>query len=353
MAGRRLGLLVLCGLGLSACTAGGGSSGEAGSSSSAARDPIQTTSVLAGIFPGGSALGGREVVVSGSSTVEPISKEVAKSYQAQHPDVKVSVSGPGTDDGFKLFCVGKTDISDASRPIKDAEAQTCAANGILYRELKVGVDGITVLTSAANQTVDCLTFADLYALIGPESVGFNNWSAANALDRELGGKGQLPTADLVIIAPGTESGTYDSFIQIALSPTAKARSQEATTRPDYSSTADDEILVQKLAQYPTSLGWVGFDNALSRPGIKPISVARDLNSECVPPNPQTIASNSYPLSRPLYIYVNQANARSNPAVADFVDHYVTYGLDTATSLAGLIELSDEAKLATRSSWSSR
>mgnify|MGYP003352501285 FL=1 len=103
------------------------------------------------------------VVVSGSSTVQPISSLVAELFSADNPDVQISVDGPGTGDGFALFCNGETDINDASRPIKDEEAAACADAGVNYVELKVGLDGITVMTSAANDAVSCLTTADLYA----------------------------------------------------------------------------------------------------------------------------------------------------------------------------------------------
>ena len=109
------------------------------------------------------------ITISGSSTVEPISAANAQKFSTIHPDVEMSVDGPGTGDGFELFCVGKTDISDASRPIDlQEEAPICKKNGIEYIELRVGIDGITVMTNPANQGVDCLSFKDIYALLGPE-----------------------------------------------------------------------------------------------------------------------------------------------------------------------------------------
>jgi phosphate transport system substrate-binding protein len=170
-----------------------------------------------------------DIVVSGSSTVEPISIAVAESFAALQAGVNTEVSGPGTGDGFKLFCEGSTDISDASRPIKDEEAQACADAGIEFIELKVAVDGIAVMTSPENDAVECLAFGDLYALVGPESTGIENWSDANTLALEAGGNGGLPDAELVISAPGTESGTYDSFIEIVFGDIAEERAQEETT----------------------------------------------------------------------------------------------------------------------------
>ena len=138
-----------------------------------------------------------EIIVSGSSTVEPISTGVAEAFAAMNPDFNFEVTGPGTGDGFKRFCAGETDISDASRKIKDEEAKLCADAGIEYVELKVAIDGMSVLTSVNNTAVACLSFADLYALIGPESTGFAKWSDAAALAKELGSNTTLPDADLV------------------------------------------------------------------------------------------------------------------------------------------------------------
>ena len=164
-----------------------------------------------------------EIIISGSSTVEPISSIVAEDFSANNPDVQYSVDGPGTGDGFALFCAGEIDIADASRAIKDEEAALCDEAGISYIELQVGIDGLSVITSHDNADVSCLSFADLYALLGPESQGFENWSDADALAEEIGsgdyGEIHAPypaDAPLEITAPGEESGTYDSFVEFAI-----------------------------------------------------------------------------------------------------------------------------------------
>src|SRR5688500_1912658 len=121
------------------------------------------------------------VVISGSSTVEPISSLVAEDFAAANDGFEYEVDGPGTGDGFARFCAGETDISDASRPISEEEIADCEENGIPWVELKIAVDGISVLTSTSNDAVACLSFLDLYALLGPESQGFANWSDADSL----------------------------------------------------------------------------------------------------------------------------------------------------------------------------
>jgi phosphate transport system substrate-binding protein len=143
-----------------------------------------------------------EINISGSSTVEPISSLAAEAFQTENGDVTIAVDGPGTGDGFELFCQGQTDISDASRQIDDEEAAACAEGGIEYTELKIAFDGMTVLTSANNDQVECLNFADLYALIGPESEGFGNWSDGQEIATALGSDTELPDAPLDLTGPG-------------------------------------------------------------------------------------------------------------------------------------------------------
>ncbi|MEM7338322.1 MAG: substrate-binding domain-containing protein [Actinomycetota bacterium] len=293
------------------------------------------------------------VVISGSSTVEPISVAVAESFATIEPGVNVSVSGPGTGDGFVLFCDGETDISDASRQIKDEEAAICEENGIEYVELKVAVDGIAVMTSEANTAIECLSFADLYSIVGPESAGINTWDGLNDLNSEVGGSGDLPAADLVISAPGTESGTYDSFIEIALEDIADERGQDATTRPDYSSAADDNVIIETISTNDTSFGWVGFAFAVEASGVKLVEVSADEGGDCIAPTPETIASNEYPIARDLFIYVNKAKAAESDALVAYVDHYMATGLDESSASVGYVALTEESKGETRAAWDGR
>jgi phosphate transport system substrate-binding protein len=299
---------------------------------------------------GSSQLTGK-VVVSGSSTVQPISSLVAENFSAENPGVSIKVDGPGTGDGFALFCKGQTDISDASRPIKDEEKAACQQAGINYVELKIGLDGITVMTNPANKAVNCVTKADLYALVGPESTGFKTWADANALDRELGGKDQFPNIPLDITAPGEESGTYDAFIELALKSIADERGKDDTsTRPDYQSSGNDNVIIQGIEGSKSSFGWVGYAYAEENAGgVKILQV--DGGDGCVAPNRDTIADGSYPLSRALYIYVNTAKARSNPAVKAYVDFYVQ-NLSQEVADAGYIDLPQDQISATQQAWRS-
>jgi phosphate transport system substrate-binding protein len=326
---------------------------EDGGATTAAEDASETSEAASEepATDGGELSG--EIVISGSSTVEPISIAVAEAYAAEQPDVNVSVSGPGTGDGFKQFCAGEIDISDASRAIREEEAATCEEAGISYVELKVGIDGLAVVTSAENTAVACLSFGDLYALAGPESAGMTNWADANDLAIEVGGNGGLPDAELLISAPGPESGTYDSFVELVLTDIAEERGQEPGARVDYSSAADDNVIIETITGTPTSFGWVGYAFADQADGVKMIPVSEEAGGDCIAPEPQTIASNTYPIARDLFVYVNTAKADENPALADFVDFYVTFGLDEAVALADYVPLADDAKAETVAAWEGR
>jgi phosphate transport system substrate-binding protein len=306
---------------------------------------------------GGSTELAGTVVVSGSSTVEPISALVAELFAEENRNVDISVDGPGTGDGFELFCAGETDISDASRAIDPEEADACAAAGIEYIELPVAFDGITLMTNPANAGVECLTTADLYALIGPESKGFNSWSDAESLAAEVGGTGGFPSAPLDIVGPGEESGTYDAFIELTgFEDVALERGvsedEAAATRPDYQSSPNDTVIIRGIEGSQSSLGWVGFAFAEGAgDGVKTIAV--DGGDGCVAPDRETIADGSYPLSRTLYIYVNTAKVAESPALAAYVDLYMSdTGLGTAVAEAGYVELPADQLEASRSTWSS-
>ena len=332
---------------LAACSTGG-SSPSAGATTDASQPAGSAPASEAGSLSG-------TIAISGSSTVQPITSAIAEAFNAENPGIAISVDGPGTGDGFKLFCAGTTDISDASRQIKDEEAATCQAAGIEYIELKVAIDGISVLTSKDDSAVTCLSFADLYALIGEESQGFKTWADAQALAKELGSDTTFPDGSLDIYGPGEESGTYDSFIELALKTIATERGKTGTaTRPDYTSSSNDNAIIQGIANSATSLGWVGFayaeENAAT---VSEIAVSKDPNGTCVAPNADTIASGEYPLSRALYIYVNKGKLAENAALAPFVDYYLADGtISTALETVPYINLTPEELAATVATWTS-
>lgn len=324
--GRALGAAVLA-LGLAACGGGEDTGGDG---------------VATGTLP-----------VAGSSTVGPISQLVAEDFGGA-----AAVEITGTGGGFKdRFCAGEAAINNASRQINDAERELCTENGVTdIVELKVAVDGISVLTSVDNDTdVTCLSTSELYALVGPESGDVARWSDADALVAEIGGgvNDGLPDVPLTTAGPGTESGTYDSFYELAIEEIAEQRGQDEKFRPDWSGSNDDNVVLQGLSGNPYSFGWVGYAYYTQVQGqVRAFEVA-DADGECVAPTPETIASNDYPLSRDLYIYVNLAeldNPEYGQTLRDFVDYHLSEEGRALVDEVGYVQLDDETFAATQRTW---
>ena len=331
----RQAIAALAAMALLGTACGGGSNAPGSGASGVEIDPNLTGSVF----------------VSGSSTVEPISGLVAELFSEQAPDVDITVEGPGTGDGFELFCAGETDVNDASRPIEEEEAQACQENGVSYVELEVALDGISVLTGLENEEVSCLNLADLYALTGPESEGFETWADADALAAELGGIGApYPDQPLDIVGPGEESGTYDAFVELALADLIEERGTEEATRPDYQSSPDDNVIVQGVSGY--GLGWVGYAfYANNSDVVKGVEISSGDAGGCVAPSLETIADGSYPLSRSLFIYVNLEKAAQSEALASYVDYYLSDdGLVTSVEETSYVPLPADRLEVTRAAW---
>ena len=306
---------------------------------------------------GEAALSG-EVVISGSSTVEPISALNAEKFSAENPDVSISVDGPGTSDGFELFCNGETDISDASRPIDtEEEVPACEKSGVEFIELKVAIDGLSVITSPEN-SVECLSFHDLYALLGPESEGFSTWKDAEALAGEMEGpvNTPYPDGDLSVTAPGEESGTNDSFAERVLDDIAVEERKQSEDGPfvrtDYQGSANDNVIIEGIGGSPTSLGWVGYAFASQNAAaVKLIPI--EGGEGCVEPTPETISSGEYPIARDLYIYVNKSKLEENPAVEAYVDFYLSEAGFASVAEVGYVDLAAEDVQATVDAWGAK
>ena len=300
----------------------------------------------------GAALSGT-INISGSSTVQPISEAAAESFHGTNSGVDVNVDGPGTGDGFVLFCQGKTDINDASRQIEDTEAAACKKAGVNYVELEIGLDGITVMTNPDN-AVKCLNLGDLYALFGPQSDGIKNWNDADSLAKKVGGTDNFPSLPLTIVAPGQESGTYDSFITLAgigdiAAEQGVPEAKQATLRSDYQSSPNDNVILQGVEGSKGGLGFVGFAYADQQGGALN-KVQIDGGDGCVGPDSNTIADGSYPLHRSLYLYVNTDKAASNAALKSFVDYYLSPEGISAVTDSDYIAIPPERLAASVQAW---
>ncbi len=305
------------------------------------------------------------IAVSGSSTVEPISAATATAFAEANPDVAITVDGPGTGDGFARFCAGETDVSDASRPISAEEVAACEEAGVEFIELKVAIDGLSVITSAENTAVECLSFVDLYALLGPDATGVSNWADASAPADEIAAtvtdlgavNTPYPDAELVVTAPGEESGTFDSFVEIVIAEVGEVLGvEDALPRLDYTASPNDSVIIEGIAANPTSLGWVGFafvEENLDT--VRPIPV--DGGAGCVEPTGESIASGEYPIARDLYIYVSTSKLAENPALEGFVDFYVNSAMQALVGAeegqVPYVALGAEDAAATQAVWEAR
>jgi phosphate transport system substrate-binding protein len=252
------------------------------------------------------------IEADGSSTVYPITEAVAEEFQIQNPDARVTVAFTGTGGGFQRFCSGETDISNASRPISDSERAACTAAGIDFIEMPVAWDGLSVVVNPGNTALQCLTLAELKKLWEPNST-VTTW-------RDL--KPELPAERISLYGPGTDSGTFDYF-------TAEVNGAEGASRADYQASEDDNILVQGVSGDANSLGYFGYAYYVENQSrLKVLGV--DGGSGCVVPSDQTIADSSYPLSRPLFIYVKRASLE-RPVVAEFVRFYMDNAPDLVPS----------------------
>jgi phosphate transport system substrate-binding protein len=304
-----------------------------------------------------------EFLVSGSSTVFPIVLHQAEEFAALEPGVAIAIEGPGSGDGARKFCDGEVPIANASRLLKDEEIAVCDEAGIEFIELRRGIDGISVITSPENDAVQCVSFNDLYALLSLEAQGFGSWADANALTGLWGGQ-VFADVGLDVYGPGEESGTFDSFTEIVIEGVAKAKtgldieSREFVEeiRPDYTSSPDDNIIVEGISGSQYSIGWIGYSfasEAAEAGRARLLAVKQAETDRCIVPSPETIASAEFPISRFLYTYVNADAAANDPAVAAFVDYMLSdAGLDAVTA-AGYVDLAEADQTRAHGLWANR
>ena len=270
---------------------------------------------------GDQALSGK-IAIDGSSTVAPFAQAAAELFNEENPEVQITVGTSGTGGGFEKFCAGETDISDASRPIKDdEEVPICEKGGVEYGEVQIANDGIAVVTNKAL-AVDCMTTEQLKEL-------WNKGSKVKSLS-EI--DPELPDGQLSLYGPGTDSGTFDFF-------TDEINGEEGVTREDYEPSEDDNQLVTGVEGDEGGLGYFGFsfyEGAADQLNL----VGVDAGDGCVKPSKETIQDGSYkPLARPLFMYPS-SKAVARPEVKAFMDFVVANQADIAEA-AKIVPLTDE------------
>lgn len=274
------------------------------------------------------------IKIEGSSTVYPITRQFAEQFMQQQPDVAQVVVGiSGTGGGFRKFCRGKTDISNASRPIKAQEKALCRENGIEFLELPIALDAITLVVSKDNDWLQKLSLKELATLWHPSAEKhLTRWDQLNP---------NFPAKSIHLYAPGGDSGTYDYFTNVVL--------DGDELRGDHIANEDDDLLASKVAKDPNSLAFLGFAYYQNnQTQLKAVSISSQ-SKQAIAPSINSVTSGQYSsLSRPLFIYVNKA-AINRHSVNMFVEHYLNQKhLSYVVSTAGYIPLSPKMQSAAQS-----
>lgn len=268
--------------------------------------------------------GGQRIKIDGSSTVYPITEAVAEEYRAEEANVRVTVGFSGTGGGFKKFIRGETDINDASRPISKEERKKAKENGIEFVELKVAFDGMAVVANPENDWLDTISVGELKKIWEPEAEGeVTQWSDV---------RDEWPEEKFHLYGPGVQSGTYDYFTRAIVG-------DAGSSRGDYTSSEDDNTLVQGVKGEKYSLGFFGFAYyEENKESLKLIAV--DDGNGGIHPSKESISTKEYsPLTRPLYIYVRK-KAAGEEHVKDFVEFYLNKASDLVHEV-GYFPMQDE------------
>ena len=294
--------------------------------------PLKSAAIAAVlVFIAGAASAQNKIVhTDGSSTVFPVTEAMAEEFQKANRSIRVVVGNSGTGGGFKKFCRGETDISNASRPIRKVEADECKKNGVEYIELPIALDALAVMVNPKNTWANELTVAELKKIWEPEAQGkIMNWNQVRA---------GFPDRPLRLYGAGVDSGTYDYF-------TAAIVGKEHSSRGDFTASEDDNVLVQGIAGDINALGFFGL--AYYHENEKKLKgVAVKLNDQAtgVRPSFDTAKDGSYqPLSRPIFIYASKKGVETKPEVSAFVEFYLNK--KNAASLikeVGYVPLPDRA-----------
>ena len=268
------------------------------------------------------------VSLDGSSTVYPISEAIAEEFLSVAPRVRVTVGVSGTGGGFKKFLSREIDINDASRTIKNSEVEEARANGIDYLEIPVAFDGLSVVVNPNNTWVDYLTVDELRMIWQPGSM-VDSWDDIRP---------NWPQLPIRLYGPGTDSGTFDYF-------TEAVNGESGASRPDYTASEDDNVLVQGISGDENALGFFGYAYYIeNQDNLKIVPI--DEGNGPVAPTAQSINDGTYsPLSRPIFVYLN-TDSLARPEVRSFVDFYIDNAAGIANEV-GYIELPEEMYQASR------
>jgi len=278
------------------------------------------------------------ITIDGSSTVFPIGEALAEEFQRANAGTRVTVGTSGTGGGFEKFCRGETDMSNASRPIKSTEAEKCRAAGVAFIEIPIAYDGLSVVVNPRNTWATSMTVAELKKIWQPEAQGkVMRWSQVRP---------GWPDREIRLYGPGTDSGTFDYFTEVV---NGKAQA----SRGDYTASEDDNVLVQGVSGDEGALGYFGlayYEENREKLKVVPIDDGKaDNGAGPITPSTETVRNGTYaPLSRPMFIYVNQSKL-TRPEVKAFVDFMLSNGPKLVGDV-GYVALSDTEQQLVRDRW---
>jgi phosphate transport system substrate-binding protein len=296
---------VVLAVGLAAC--GGDDDDDSGS------DSGSTTESVSG-----------SITIDGSSTVAPLTERIVEDFQADNPDVRVSVGTAGTSGGFEKFCAGETDANDASRAIEAIEKKACQEGGVEYEEVQVANDALTVVVNPENP-VTCMT-VDQLSSVWDKGSTMDSWDQIKDLAAEY-------SESLDLYGPGTDSGTFDYF-------TEAINGEEGVQRTDYNNVGeDDNATVTGVSGSPGGMGYFGFSFFQENSDVlKALEI--DGGDGCVAPSEETVQDGTYtPLGRPLFIYPS-GESLQDPAMKAFIEYYVD-NVNTVAPEIGFIPMTEE------------
>ena len=295
---------------------------------------------------GSSRLDGRVSIV-GSTTLLPMMSEVAGSFGEQNPLVTMQVRMTGTGDGAGLFCDGLVWITAASRALNERELAGCAAAGVEFTRLRVADDAVVLFTPEDEALPTCLTSEQIYALMGPESAAVDTWSAASSIIPASGD--DLPDVALNVVGPGSGAGTKQVLLDLIIGPIAKQRDQASMLRGNYDALTSEQLIPSATRAALGGLGFVGLPTfRQASDGLRPLGI--DAGGGCVTPTVEHVHDGTYPLGRPLFLYVNLQAVDSQPALKAFVDSVLSdQGLAAAAATGG-ISLDDPEQDEVRQHW---
>ena len=295
---------------------------------------------------GSEQLDGRVSVV-GSSSLLPMMSSVASAFSTQHSLVSMQVRMTGTSDGVGLFCDGLAAVTGASRPLNERERGNCEASKIRYVRLQVANDGVILFTADDPTLPQCVTTDQVYALMGPQSMGVATWADANTVIPGAGAG--LPNTELNVIGPDAGAGTRQVLIDLLINPIAKERGMVPTLRADYTAVPSEQLVPTTTASAVGGLGFTGM--ALYREadqGLLPLAI--DSGEGCVTPSEEHVRDGTYALGRALYVYVNLDEVKTDPTLDAFIDQLLSPSSLAMAASTGGVALSEAEADEVRAHW---